>query len=302
MLLGAVVSGIGIPWLATRMLMASLTHPPSKPVINYRGADVFHGLGTVWLVWSFCAVAAGWIGPLLAASPLWSVLEVGGVIAAFAFAAGVVDDAYGTGDSRGFRGHLRQLARGRLSTGGLKIIVIGLVSLGASGRIASLSRWGGSQADSADARVLFGIVVAGAAIALTANLLNLLDLRPGRALKAYCALTIPAVLGVATLLGGSAVGSPAFLGVVVAVLLLGPVGAVWGYDLGEKSMLGDAGANAMGAVVGVFVVAGLPLWGLVAYAVIVLALNLVSERVSFTRVIEGNAVLHRLDRIGRIPE
>ena len=66
-------------------------------------------------------------------------------------------------------------------------------------------------------------------------------------------------------------------------------------------MLGDSGANALGATVGALLATG-P-WGLVVgAAVVLLALQLASERVSFTRVIEGNRWLRRVDRIGRLPD
>jgi len=63
-------------------------------------------------------------------------------------------------------------------------------------------------------------------------------------------------------------------------------------------MLGDAGANALGAVVGALLLAG-PMWLLWAAAAVLLALQLASERVSFTRVIESNRVLRAADRLGR---
>jgi uncharacterized membrane protein len=63
-------------------------------------------------------------------------------------------------------------------------------------------------------------------------------------------------------------------------------------------MLGDAGANALGAVVGTLFLAG-PMWLLWAAAAVLLALQLASERVSFSRVIEANRVLRAADRLGR---
>jgi len=74
---------------------------------------------------------------------------------------------------------------------------------------------------------------------------------------------------------------------------------VWRYDLGEQGMMGDAGANPMGAVAGLLIVAGLPAWGTVVYFVLMLALNLASERVSFSRIIESSALLSRVDAFGR---
>ena len=89
-------------------------------------------------------------------------------------ALGAYDDLAGTGRDRGFRGHLRALRRGEVSTGALKVL-----GIGAAGLLA-----GGLLREGALERILAGGVVAG-----TANLVNLLDLRPGRALKAVVALS-----------------------------------------------------------------------------------------------------------------
>ncbi|RBY78824.1 hypothetical protein DQ238_12130 [Geodermatophilus sp. TF02-6] len=121
-------------------------------------------------------------------------------------------------------------------------------------------------------------------VAGTANLVNLLDLRPGRAAKA------------ATLLAAAGLRGPA------GTLVAGPLGAglaVLPADLGERVMLGDCGANAVGALLGLRL-AALPgrraRAGLLAGVV---ALTLASERVSFTRVIEATPGLRGLDRLGR---
>jgi uncharacterized membrane protein len=96
----------------------------------------------------------------------------------------------------------------------------------------------------------------------------------------------------------------------VLACLVDPGGGAWSaglagaalaalpFDLREQGMLGDAGANALGAVVGTMVLAG-PMWLVWAAAGVLLALQLASERVSFTRVIESNRVLRAADRLGR---
>jgi hypothetical protein len=84
-------------------------------------------------------------------------------------------------------------------------------------------------------------------------------------------------------------------------LVFGPVFAVWRYDLGERAMLGDAGANAAGALAGFLLAWQSPLWLLAVLAVVLLALNLVSERVSFSGVIERVSFLRWLDGLGRLP-
>ncbi|MGI8693103.1 MAG: hypothetical protein ACR2JK_09425 [Geodermatophilaceae bacterium] len=188
---------------------------------------------------------------------------------------GVYDDLAGARpgqqSDKGFAGHLRALRERRISTGLVKVAVVGLSGL-AAGRSA-----GRGPLD----RVVTGGVVAG-----TANLVNLLDLRPGRALK------VMLLLGTSWLAGHH------------GGLIAGPVGAaaaVLRRDLAEEVMLGDGGANALGALLGLRVaLAGGPGWRQGVLAVLV-GLTAASERVSFTRVIETTPGLRQFDSLGRRP-
>jgi hypothetical protein len=179
---------------------------------------------------------------------------------------GAYDDLVGGAGARGFRGHLAALRRGELTTGVVKI-----AGLSAVGLLSAAALRPRRPAD----LLLDGAVVAGAA-----NLVNLLDLRPGRALK---------VGGVAAL----AVGEPGVAGACAALLP---------DDLGERTMLGDTGANALGAVLGVALVDRLPSRGARLAALTVLAgLTAASEVVSFSKVIDGTPALRRFDQLGRRP-
>jgi hypothetical protein len=240
------------------------------------------------------------------------------LLVAGAFAFGLVDDAYGDGGSRGFRGHLGALRRNGLTTGGLKLFGIGALSLtagaGAAFSISRLTFSGGASPQPGWLVVssLCAWVVAALTIALSANLVNLADLRPGRALKLYALLVGLGALAAAwrlwrTYSGASSVagiapGAPLTAGVgalLLLVLLMGPAAVVWRADLGERGMLGDAGANAMGALAGYVLVSSLPLWLATILAAVLLALNLSSERVSFSRVIEQRPLLRWIDGLGR---
>jgi Glycosyl transferase family 2 len=112
-------------------------------------------------------------------------------------------------------------------------------------------------------------------VGLAANFVNQLDTRPGRALKAYLA-------------GALVVGAPAGR----AVLLLP-------YDLREKVMLGDAGSNALGAMLGLSSVSrltGRSRW----LAIGALAgLTFLGERRSLGELIERTPGLRTLDGLGR---
>ncbi len=189
---------------------------------------------------------------------------------------GLLDDLAAAGDDRGFAGHLRALARGRLTTGGVKLFGGAALALGVIGALGAPS--------------VPLLLVDGALVALAANLANLLDRAPGRVTK-FAVLSF-AILAVAVA-GDSALIGPA---VVVGAAL----GLLWP-DLRERLMLGDAGANPLGAVLGLGVVLTTGTTVRVVVAAALLGLNLLSERVSFSAVIEAAPPLRALDRLGRRP-
>ncbi|GAA3451658.1 hypothetical protein [Dactylosporangium matsuzakiense] len=183
-------------------------------------------------------------------------------------AVGLYDDLVGGRPehaAKGFRGHLGALREGRVTSGLVKIAGVGAAGLAAA---ALLPR-----------RRTVDVLLGAGVIAGAANLFNLLDLRPGRALKA-----------------GFLVGTP--LG---ASGPLGAAGALLPADLDEEIMLGDAGANALGALLGVAYTAKTGTFGRLAALAGIAALTAASEKVSFTKVIEANPVLNRLDTWGRKP-
>lgn len=126
-------------------------------------------------------------------------------------------------------------------------------------------------------------------VAGMANLLNLLDLRPGRALKAT---VIAGALTAADPRGAAAPAAAAAAAAGAAIGLLGP-------DLAGETMLGDTGANSAGALLGAALVARTGRRGRLVALTILSALTLASERVSFTAVIESTPGLRELDALGR---
>ena len=189
---------------------------------------------------------------------------------------GLLDDLAGEGESGGFRGHLGALRQGRFSTGSLKLF---------GGAAVAIVAVQGPRSDS-----LGRVVLDAAVIALCANAANLFDRAPGRTLK----VSLLAFLALAV-----ATGAPAeLLGVAVAVGA--GAGLLWP-DLREQLMLGDVGANVLGGVIGLGVVIATAPTTRTVVLLGVLALNLASEGVSFSRVIERVAPLRALDRAGRRP-
>lgn len=198
---------------------------------------------------------------------------VGALLVAM-FLVGLWDDLKGDERPRGFAGHLGAL-RGGAVTGGL----VKLVGGGASGLLAMYLL--------DDLAPLWLIALGGACIALTANLFNLLDRAPGRSGKVWL-LAAVIVAGISSDWRLWAAGT---IGAVIATLPL---------DLRAVGMLGDAGANPMGAVLGLgLVMASGTRTVLAVIVVVLLGLNLLSEKVSFSRVIADTPWLARLDHLGR---
>lgn len=218
---------------------------------------------------------------------------------------GAVDDLREDTDRKGLGGHLQALAQGRVTTGAIKILGLAATGLAAvawddarSARGATATggpqpaRGGPVQTGDLGARHtlplrLWGTLAGGAVVAGSANLANLCDLRPGRALKVGVLTAVPLVLSGA----GSAAGAVT-LGVALALLP---------DDLSGVSMLGDTGANPLGATLGLALVQRQGPLARTLALVVVTALTLASERVSFTAVIESTPVLRRLDQLGRKP-
>jgi hypothetical protein len=222
-----------------------------------------------------------------AAGSFFSGSRAGVVAVVGAGALGALDDLAGDASSRGLRGHLSALGRGQVTTGAGKVLglaVTGVLAAALVGADRDPTAVRANRAAAVD--VLLGCSV----VAGTANLVNLLDLRPGRALKATL------LLGAAMSLTGSTASGVSVASASVAV---GSAAAALRDDLAGASMLGDTGANAAGALLGVALVER---WGragqLVALGVLT-ALTLASERVSFTAVIESTPVLRELDAWGR---
>lgn len=264
-------------WLALRDMF-------ERPVFrrtNYRGHELATAVGLVLTVAVFCTTAAvvtlGSIGPdapgPAQAALTLTALAVGG----FAF-VGLIDDMAVDRDSSGYRGHLRALRSGRLSAGALKMVAGPAVALVAVQQVADGS--------------LVRLLVDGALVALAANLANLFDRAPGRVTKlgALCAVGLVAAAWAGSGVPYELMGMLVVLGAALGVLVP---------ELREQLMLGDAGANALGAALGLAVVLSMSEQVRAVVLVVLVALNLVSERVSFSRVIDRTAPLRWFDQLGR---
>jgi UDP-GlcNAc:undecaprenyl-phosphate/decaprenyl-phosphate GlcNAc-1-phosphate transferase len=262
---------------AARLAYAAANHRPPGGTktwsrTNHRGEPVTLLEGPALTLGAIAGVLAqAGLGPAAGTARSGAAMVVAGAGAA---AFGAYDDLAGSGDRRGFRGHLGALRQGEVTTGTVKLGGIGVTG------IVSAALAGGSPGD---------MVINAGLVAGGANLLNLFDLRPGRAIK------VAAASGALISAAGSRTGS----GTGVAVPLAAGV-ALLPEDLGERAMLGDCGANALGAMLGA-AAAGLPRPTRIALLAAIAGLTAASEKVSFTKVIERTPALRWLDMLGRRP-
>ncbi len=234
---------------------------------NYRGDLIPTGAGLIFFLASFfmAGIYCSLFQDALAA------LAVLFAVAAFT-CLGLVDDVWGARETSGLFGHGQSFIRGYLTTGALKafggLLAAGLVS------------------------VFFGpwwlIPVNALIIALSANAVNLLDLRPGRAGKGFILLASVFVLA------GWGQDKTLFL-----IFFLGCLLAYLHVDLKAIAMMGDTGSNPLGAILGVSAIWTLSGPYLLVYLIALLFFHLLTEKYSLTEIIIKNRVLDYLDRLGR---
>ncbi|MPZ28518.1 MAG: hypothetical protein GEV12_19485 [Micromonosporaceae bacterium] len=248
---------------------------------NYRGRTVSLAGGPALAAAAAVSAAAGAPGPRAAAAGLVAGLGSGAV--------GLYDDLVGGRPehrAKGFHGHLAALRSGRVTSGVVKIAGVGAAALAA----AVLLPRRGTRRPKSMINAGVDVALGAGVIAGAANLLNLLDLRPGRALKVGVLVGVP-------LAGGTAGAGAGAAGMAAGVV--GAAGALLPEDLAEETMLGDCGANALGAVLGAALVARTGRVGRTVALGVIAALTAVSERVSFTAVIGRTPGLRELDGWGR---
>lgn len=173
---------------------------------------------------------------------------------------------------RGWRGHGAAALRGELSTGTLKAAgSLGLALLAMSYLELSNGRW----------------LLAAGVLVLATNAFNLLDLRPGRATKAFV------LLGAGLTIGSTGLRALWALGLFAAPALVAGL-----YDLRERAMLGDTGANLLGALAGLWLVLTLSGTGQLVALILLAGITLYGELRSISALIERTPLLRQLDSLG----
>ena len=186
--------------------------------------------------------------------------------------AGVLDDIVGNRDVSGLKGHFKSLLKGHLTTGGFKALFGGFVGIVISIAIS---------------KDLVDICINTLIIALSTNLMNLLDLRPGRAIKLYLVIIIPILL--------TLVGYPKAL-----VFILLPSVIVYFFDdLKAKAMMGDTGSNVLGISIGILFAIGYSRYIRISWLVFLVFIHALTEKYSLTKIIENNKFLNFIDKLGR---
>lgn len=242
------------------------------------GAGIGFGLLAILLALGFTIVRpdAGLFGNLMLTLVLGFAL------------LGFIDDAVPAREKGGFKAHVGRLVRERtLSTALIKAAFGLCLSVGVA--FAWKQQW---------AAVTDGII-----IALSANAVNLMDVRPGRALKLFFLVFI-------IIVGGSYLVEVVWRGATVTQatwMLLAPF-FLWGlalsrYDFTCRAMMGDAGSNVLGAVLGLLVVWELSDTSRLIVLALLVVFHVMTELVSVTAIIEKSALLRGLDRMFvRVPE
>ncbi|MDQ1516601.1 MAG: hypothetical protein QOE80_2431 [Actinomycetota bacterium] len=280
----AVVLGVVCGFLAAQLIWRMSAGLFKSVVLqrpNYRsrfvptGAGIVLALAVATVEGGRALLAAGGVGDVPGPGVARTVIVAG----LFGFGAlGFLDDVLGGDAERGWKAHLRALAAGRLSAGGVKLFGGGVLALMLASAAGSTASGGGGA---------LRLAADGALVALAANLGNAFDRAPGRTIKVSLVVWVP--LAVAA--RGDAAG-----------VALGPVmGAALGLlpdDLAERLMLGDAGANALGAALGLGVLLTLGPGARLVVTAVLAALNLAADLTSFSRLIKKTPVLDRLDRFG----
>ncbi|MCB1256710.1 MAG: hypothetical protein KDB26_06375 [Microthrixaceae bacterium] len=282
-------SGFIFGLIAAWVLWKGLSDMFSRPAfqrVNYRGAPVATSAGLVVTAAVFFAAALIALIEAMGLGRYWpglAPLVSTSLLAAGFGMLGLLDDLAVDEGSSGYRGHVKALMKGRLTAGSLKMLA------GPAVAIVVVQ-------PTADGSVL-KLLLHGAIVALAANLANLFDRAPGRVTK-VSTLAL-GVLTVATAVPYLSHGPRLLPGLAGAFTMLG---AAWGLlraELNEELMLGDAGANPLGAAIGLAVVFTQSLGVRIGVLVLLLIMNLISERVSFTKVIRSVPPLRMLDDLGR---
>ncbi|NDI34243.1 hypothetical protein [Chengkuizengella sediminis] len=241
---------------------------------NYLQQEIPIGLGMyLWLFLIIYYSSFQWIIPTYEIKQ--TLLREYIVILTILFIVGWLDDQVGDSEVKGFKGHLMKLMKERrLTTGLLKALSTGVLTV-----------WVLIILEHHPLLEVLQFFI----LTLMTNGVNLLDLRPGRAIKFFLLLSsviflISSLLNIFIYL----------LPVVIAVLLLLPK------DIQGKVMLGDSGSNLLGFVLGFCFIIMTPWWTQISVFILLVYMHWISEQSSITQWIQTKPFIHWIDQWGRV--
>jgi len=245
---------------------------------NYRGDFIVCGMGTyLWLLL--------FLYPFMASSDYLTrdefhtgvTLMLILMSCTLIVIVGGLDDLLGDKNVKGLRGHWDALWHRRTITTG----ILKAVTTFAMAMLIVLETANGWAEGLLQASL----------IALMTNTINLLDVRPGRALKGYFAF-------VAILLTCGYGFAASCLPLLVPMLVGSAI--LFVPDVRGKLMLGDSGANLLGFALGCCFVLGSPAWLQLLMLLVLALLHVAAERGSLSESITRSRILSWLDRLGRL--
>lgn len=245
---------------------------------NFRGELIPQGIGVIFALYTL-----PWYTLYLVINNYYpsDLIETGSILIMItalytASLLGFMDDILGSRDALGLKGHIRALLSGKLTTGIIKAAGVFLISLIAS-IFLSFGFW--------------TIILNTLLTALFTNLLNMLDLRPGRAVKFYIFLTI--TFGINALLTGR------YYSFILILPIISSVIGYFPFDLKARCMMGDAGSNLLGISAGILSVIQSSYFGKLILLFLLIMIHVITEKHSLSDVIKHSRLLSFFDNLGR---
>lgn len=186
---------------------------------------------------------------------------------------GLLDDLIGDKTVKGLKGHIKSFLKGKLTTGGVKAFLGLFISFIVSSYISYN---------------FLDFILNGLIIGLFTNLINLFDLRPGRATKVFVAISL--ILLCFKILRYNNYIILSIYGILIPYIVL---------DLKGKVMMGDTGSNVLGYTLGAYYTVNFEIYSRVTVLIILILFHILAEKVSFSQVIDNNKILKYIDNIGR---
>lgn len=243
--------------------------------LNFRGDNIPQSYGAFILLFGgiLLALCKNIYFPATRNYTIWQTVVIGfGLL-------GLTDDILGDRSIKGFSGHLTSVFKNhRLTTGFIKLLGGGLFALWAGWVLEPNSVW--------------LILLDASILSLSANALNLLDLRPGRASGFFLFAALILFWFEAPFSGN---------GVPPLLLIIIPTALLWIKDSQAQCMMGDVGSNLLGASLGLALCS--PPFSVsikVLFLILLISLHLLTERKSLTKIIENNRILSFLDGLNGV--